>query len=103
MKVLHACCCGLDVHKQSVTACLLTAGVNQERSRLTRTFGTTTAELLELVDWLVQSNCTIAAIGLYRIILEARLQLARSRLGSLGHQCSTHQNRPWTSYRCQRC
>lgn len=62
MKILHSCCCGLDVHKKSVTACILTSEPNRERSRLTRTFGTTTAELLELVDWLVQSNCTMAAI-----------------------------------------
>lgn len=62
MKVLHTCCCGLDVHKKSVTACLLTAASNQQNLRLTRTFGTTTSELLELVDWLVQSNCTIAAM-----------------------------------------
>ena len=25
MEVLHACCCGLDVHKESVTACALWA------------------------------------------------------------------------------
>lgn len=62
MKVLHPCCCGLDVHKKSVTACLITVDSNQQRSRLTRTFGTTTIELLELVDWLVQSNCLIAAM-----------------------------------------
>jgi transposase len=62
MKVLHPCCCGLDVHKKSVTACLLTVESNQQCSRVTRTFGTTTEELLELVDWLVQSNCTIAAM-----------------------------------------
>jgi transposase len=62
MKVFHPCCFGLDVHKKCVTACLITVDSNQQRSRLTRTFGTTTIELLELVDWLVQSNCTIAAM-----------------------------------------
>lgn len=83
MKILHFCCCGLDVSKKNVSACILTSDSNRERSRLTRTFGTTAAELLELINWLVQSNCTIAAIELYRVVLEARVQLARRSLGSL--------------------
>jgi hypothetical protein len=42
MEVLYPCCCGLDVHKRTVVACLVrtvTAGV---RTKETRTFGTTT-------------------------------------------------------------
>lgn len=62
MQKIHERCCGLDVHKKSVTACLITPAAKGEFARTTRTFGTTTAELLELVDWLVQSECTIVAM-----------------------------------------
>ncbi|MBW4421166.1 MAG: IS110 family transposase [Myxacorys californica WJT36-NPBG1] len=62
MKKIHERCCGLDVHKRSVTACLITPVTEGRSAQVTRTFGTTTAELLELVDWLVQAECTIAAM-----------------------------------------
>jgi hypothetical protein len=46
MEVLHARCCGLDVHKKTVVACLLTPGLGGEPLREVRTYGTTTGELL---------------------------------------------------------
>src|SRR6267154_2662423 len=48
MQVVHEVCCGLDVHKKGVTACVLWAS---GRRRQTRAFGTFTRELLELGDW----------------------------------------------------
>jgi len=62
MQVLYHHCCGLDVHKKSVTACLITPSAKGLPDKQIRTFGTTTAQLLELVDWLVQSHCTIAVM-----------------------------------------
>lgn len=62
MRVFHPNCYGLDVHKKSVTACLLTLDSKQQCSKVIRSFGTTTQDLLELVDWLVQSNCPIVAM-----------------------------------------
>jgi transposase len=47
MRVIYERCCGLDVHKKSVVACVLTPEGQQ-----TRTFGTMTADLLELLSWL---------------------------------------------------
>src|SRR5262245_5671821 len=58
MEVLYAICCGLDVHKASVTACLRSPGVGAQRHQEVRTFGTTTRELLQLVDWLTTARCT---------------------------------------------
>src|SRR6201987_3958532 len=49
MEVVHEVCCGLDVHKKSVTACVLWA---TGRRRQTREFATFTRELGELADWL---------------------------------------------------
>jgi len=59
MQVVHEVCCGLDVHKKSVTACVLWAA---GRRRQTREFGTFTRELLELVDWLRDSGVTHVAL-----------------------------------------
>ncbi len=48
MRVLYERCCGLDVHKKTVVACVITPD-----GRETRTFGTMTPDLLELADWLL--------------------------------------------------
>jgi hypothetical protein len=45
-------CCGLDVHKKTVVACVRVPGRTSAREQHVRTFGTTTAELLALRDWL---------------------------------------------------
>jgi len=55
-------CCGLDVHKETVTACLVVPGAKGERTETIRTFGTMTAELLELRDWLAEHRCTHVAM-----------------------------------------
>jgi transposase len=52
MDTLHRCCAGLDVHKKTVVACVRTVGPDGKAQAQTRTFGTMTADLLELADWL---------------------------------------------------
>jgi len=59
MEVIHEVCCGLDVHKKSVTACVRWAA---GRRRQTRAFGTFTRELLELGDWLRACGVTHVAM-----------------------------------------
>ncbi|MFZ3171245.1 MAG: hypothetical protein WA118_04610 [Carboxydocellales bacterium] len=53
MEVVYQRCCGLDVHKKTITACVLTP----EKKEI-RTFGTMTDELLELTDWVLDKKCT---------------------------------------------
>lgn len=62
MQVVFTCCCGLDVHKNSVVACLLKQMPDGSVRREVRTFGTLTAELLRMRDWLTQEGCTHVAI-----------------------------------------
>lgn len=57
MEVLYPTCCGLDVHKKTVTAC-----VRSGRQSQVRTFRTVTRELLALSDWLAQAGCTHVAM-----------------------------------------
>lgn len=57
MEVIHERCAGIDVHKKVVVVCALV-----KRTRLDRSFGTTTAELRQLRDWLVSLGVTHAAM-----------------------------------------
>jgi transposase len=57
MQVVHERCCGLDVHKRTVVACVLTGA-----GRQIRTFSTLTEELLALADWLVDQGVTHVAM-----------------------------------------
>jgi transposase len=52
MQVVHTRCCGLDVHQKSVVACLLLTDPDGTVHREVQTFGTMTADLLALNDWL---------------------------------------------------
>ena len=57
MEVVYERCCGLDVHKKSVVACVITP-----EGRRTRTFGTTTRQLLRLSSWLDEREVTHVAM-----------------------------------------
>ena len=57
MDTLHRRCCGLDVHKRSVMACVITPD-----GRETRRFGASTDQLLELADWL--SHCGVTHVAM---------------------------------------
>ena len=82
MRVVHERCCGLDVHKKTVVACLLTPGKGAMARKEFRTFGTMTADLLTLADWLESAGCTHVAMesrGVYwkpvYNLLEGRFEL----------------------------
>ena len=62
MEVVHERCCGLDVHKKTVVACLVTPGAGGQPTREVRTFSTMTKDILALSDWLRQAGCTCAAM-----------------------------------------
>lgn len=44
--------CGLDVHKATIAACVRVPDAKGRRVQYVQTFGTTTADLLALRDWL---------------------------------------------------
>jgi transposase len=57
MDVLYPRCCGLDVHKKTVVACVITPKVKE-----TRTFSTMTDDLLKLNEWLMACKVTHVAM-----------------------------------------
>ena len=67
MELLHRRCCGLDVHKETVVACLRLACDGKVTTEV-RTFQTITADLLRLSAWLAENECThvaMEATGVY--------------------------------------
>lgn len=48
MELLYRSCCGIDVHKKVLVACIADG-----KRRETRSYGTTTLEIDELADWIV--------------------------------------------------
>ena len=57
MDVVYPYCCGLDVHKRTVVACLITPDRTGKPTKQVRTFGTMTDDLLALADWLRANEC----------------------------------------------
>src|SRR5580765_3368654 len=67
MEDLYPRCAGLDVHQQTVVACARIASGSTVQQEV-RTFGTATADLLVLADWLTAHGCTHVAMestGIY--------------------------------------
>src|SRR5215472_2940183 len=64
IQVLYDRCCGLDVHKKTVVACVVITSPEEPVQKQIRTFATTTTSLLALADWL-------AALRISHIALES--------------------------------
>jgi transposase len=82
MEVLHPHCAGLDVHKQSMMAAVRHAQDGGKSKKEVRRYGTTTAQILELADWMETEGVTHVALestGVYwkpiYNLLEGRFEL----------------------------
>jgi transposase len=82
VSVMHPICCGLDVHKESISACLLVTAADGRDSCEIKPFGTFTDDLRRLRDWLLENDCPIAALestGIYwrpvLNVLEGRVKI----------------------------
>lgn len=82
MEAIVENCCGLDVHQATVVACLLVGKPDRKPRKEVQTFGTVTAELVRLREWLVAEGCThvgMESTGVYWMpvytILEGAFEL----------------------------
>lgn len=57
MNVIYKCCCGIDVHKMKLVACLK-KGNRQE----IREFGAETKDIKEMSEWLISKKCEMIAM-----------------------------------------
>src|SRR5262245_56031366 len=62
MEAIYPCVAGLDVHKQTVVACVRRLDSRGRVSKQVKTFGTMTRDLLELGDWLHRQGVTHVAM-----------------------------------------
>lgn len=62
MELLHTHCCGIDVHKRSLSVCVVTPGSPKKPKQEVRQFGTMTRDLLALGDWLRECGVTHVAM-----------------------------------------
>ena len=58
MEVLYKRCCGIDIHKNMMVACIFTS----VRKKEIRQFSTMTEDILQLVSWLKETDCEMAAM-----------------------------------------
>ena len=58
MEVLYKRCCGIDIHKNMMVACVFTS----VRKKEIRQFSTMTEDILQLVSWLKETGCEMAAM-----------------------------------------
>jgi transposase len=62
MEPIYTSCCGLDVHKKSIQACVRRIGKDGKVQHEVRPFGTMTQDIMVLADWLSQEEVTHVAM-----------------------------------------
>ena len=82
IEVVNPICCGLDVHKAQVTACLMYTDEEGREQAEMREYETFTDSLIEMRDWLLAADCPIVAMestGVYwrpvHNVLEGRVHV----------------------------
>jgi transposase len=83
MEVVYGRCCGLDIHKQLVVACLITPGEDGTPQKEIRSFSTMTDDLLALGDWLAGAECTHVAMESTGVYWKPIYNLLESRFALL--------------------
>ncbi len=96
MELVYERCCGVDVHKKMVVACLITPDGKGQRSKEVRTFRTTTQQLLLLRDWLILAGCTHLAMESTGVYWKTHFQSTGRRIGAPRGQRSPYQSGPGT-------
>lgn len=83
MKDLLEKCCGLDVHKDIIVACILSGPIGRTTVSEIREFSTLASGLVDLRDWITANGCSHVAMestGIYWIALYEVLEAAPEKL-----------------------
>ena len=57
LKIVYPCCCGMDIHKTFIVACIATTNNQGVTTYQSKRFSTFTNDLRRLADWLAGNNC----------------------------------------------
>src|SRR4051812_26147856 len=101
MRVVYARCCGLDVHKKSISACLLTPDNQGGTQQQVRRFGTMTRDLLELSDWAGVQPGHTRSHGEHRRVWEAGVECLGSNLHHSAGERPTRESGSRAKDRCK--
>src|SRR6266567_6011327 len=102
MDILYERVAGLDVHKDTIVACVRNV-VEGKTKRECLSFATTTEQLAELRAWLEECRCTHVAMEATGVLLDAGVQdpwRGEVRVGRC--QCGAHQERARAQDRYER-
>jgi transposase len=94
MEQLIERCCGLDVHRDTVAACVRVPDPSGRRAQTVQTFGTTAANLLALRDWLEAQGVTHIAMESTGVYWRPGLLRARGGLHVPAGQRGPSETRP---------
>ena len=83
MENIFACCAGLDVHKESVEACVRRTEPNGRVPSETRHGGTMTRDLLQMADWLAAQGVTNVAMESTGVFWKPIFNILESRFTAL--------------------
>lgn len=62
IQIVHPICCGLDVHKDKISACLITLDDTGVEAHEIKEFSTFTQDLQKMKTWLIKNRCPILAM-----------------------------------------
>jgi transposase len=68
IRIVHPICCGLDVHKERISACVIYPDKNGADQYDIKVFGTFTDDLMRMRSWLLDHCCPVVAMestGIY--------------------------------------
>src|SRR5438067_12411393 len=88
MDVLYERCCGLDVHKKLVVACVITTPSDGEPERIVQSFGTMTEDLLKLGEWLEACGVSHVAMESTGVYWQPVWNLLEDRFTTGAGECS---------------
>ena len=74
LKIIYPICCGIDVHKSFVVACVASTNENGVTTYKKRRFSTFTRDLRLLAQWLADNNCKDVCMESTGKLLDSRLQ-----------------------------
>ena len=75
LKIVYCVCCGLDVHKSFVVACIASTNEYGVTTYKSKRFSTFTRDLRRCADWLSENNCQDVCYGIYRKVLDPHLNI----------------------------
>jgi Transposase len=103
MQVLHQCCCGLDVHKRFVVACLIRQTEEGKPHKELRRYETLTPELLRLVDWLQSAGCTHVALESTGVYWKPIFACVGGAVRDRARQCAAYESGTGSQNRHEGC